>query len=556
MPLNSKTNQVIDHIRAQDTYLSSKGYPCISEASFRLFLDSVPHLFARGAAILDYLDSHPAPDTPDGQRADKVLRNLVFTAGITAPSDLWLLKHLFSTYANLGILPSLAHKELSLLEISKSYNLDLNLMKTDFSFFKSRGLLVEVAQDVFTAASEPHIPKSLANWHKNGHPNTIDMVEDLCRLLQGKGEQHAHDFLKLPMPIEKEPQSWVPCQMDIECGARVVPLLLSLKVTGLLHAPTMGSTLNLPELPDLYTLLTAAGILHKKERTITRLGERVLSRGPGPMGIVHAYHAYLKVHEAKLKKEKITTWVQRGANVAASQDANKKTFTLGNDSLDAYCQDTGYSYDVFIEHAVGQGEATRQRLERSGEDKIRYFGADLEDAAIDRAILQQKKGLLPKNMKFIRQADIGRPDKITDGLSQYGASSQKAVMIVGNGFHEVRDQSNEKMVKVFSEYAKAGILVIFTEESGLTDKDLLATGFNTYHAGFRYVHEISGQGLRPVYDSDDCHDRLSWQTCAEKGGYEVLAKYTKKTRTIYPHPTKDGRSPAISVTYFCVPKGS
>lgn len=70
-------------------------------------------------------------------------------------------------------------------------------------------------------------------------------------------------------------------------------------------------------------------------------------------------------------------------------------------------------------------------------------------------------------------------------------------------------------------------MIVFTEESVLGDQDLRATGWNTYHAGFRYVHELSGQGLRPVYGTDKS-GRHSWKICASLGGYAVLSKYSAR----------------------------
>ena len=133
-----------------------------------------------------------------------------------------------------------------------------------------------------------------------------------------------------------------------------------------------------------------AGIL--KDGKVSELGERVFERGPGPFGIIGAYHPYLNNLETLLTSSSLGTWVHRGENVAASQDANRKTFKVGNDRLDDFCKKYNFRYSIFIEHAVGRGEATRQRLARSGDDEIRYFGADLEDAAIDQAIEQQKAG--------------------------------------------------------------------------------------------------------------------------------------------------------------------
>ena len=70
------------------------------------------------------------------------------------------------------------------------------------------------------------------------------------------------------------------------------------------------------------------------------------------------------------------------------------------------------------------------------------------------------------------------------------AVPQWAVLMVGTGFHEVRGQSDDGMVAVFAEYARAGLLLMFTEESALSVDDLIETAWNTYHAGFKYVHRL------------------------------------------------------------------
>ncbi len=53
-------------------------------------------------------------------------------------------------------------------------------------------------------------------------------------------------------------------------------------------------------------------------------------------------------------------------------------------------------------------------------------------------------------------------------------------MIVGNGFHEVRGQSDSRMVEIFRAYEDASFLLLFTEESARAVDDLLQTGWNTY----------------------------------------------------------------------------
>jgi hypothetical protein len=228
---------------------------------------------------------------------------------------------------------------------------------------------------------------------------------------------------------------------------------------------------------------------------------------------------------------------------------------MGNDSLSRFCKNYNFEFEVFIEHAVGQGEATRQRFLLDGESSIQYIGADLEDAAIDKAIEQQEMELLPQNMKFIRGADIGNPQKVIGFLEEHGLHLKPSVMMVGNGFHEIRQQTNEKMVKVFQKYQDAGLVLVFTEESALNDEDLLHTAWNTYHSGFRYVHQISGQGLRPAIDRGHKSDLWSWRKCIKEGGYLLLEDYSYRTRSIYPFKSDREENPSISVTYFCVPGG-
>jgi hypothetical protein len=133
-----------------------------------------------------------------------------------------------------------------------------------------------------------------------------------------------------------------------------------------------------------------------------------------------------------------------------------------------------------------------------------------------------------------------------------------AVMIVGNGFHEVRGQTDARMTQVFAGYERAGIVLLFTEESALAIDDLVETAWNTYHAGFRYVHERSGQGLRsatarPPLPLEGARP-ASWTECAERAGYVRLERYCRRGRTVYPYPPPGGHNPAISVNHFFAPQ--
>lgn len=547
-----------------ETNLTSSGYPYISDHSFALFRDEVPHLFGDGLAILDWLHlfeelSASMPGNTDAalqsmQRAIKVIRTMVFTAAITAPTDLWLLRHVLASHRSMGILEDvLAGRRIVPDAYSKHHNLDSRQLEIDLHFLHARGYL-NVDRDAFFLSDDPAMQEVLnqAQTHASTPPSIS--VQELAHWLVNKGagdEVFSAWFEAQPALLPS--RSWYAGWTQIELGYRLVPLVLSLRVAGLSADLKKGIYLSsfLPERYKLLaTFLAKTGLVW--DQRVTALGDRVFTRGPGPFGIIHAYYPYMERLEDRLQGKSVAMSVSRGENVAASQDANRKTFEAANDALDQFCNEHGYQYRVFVEHAVGQGEASRQRYERSHDADIRYFGADLEDAAIDEAVKQQALGKLPEGMQFIRQADIGKPERVIEYLDKQGLKGAPTVMMVGNGFHEIRHQSNEKMIEVFKAYQQAGFVLIFTEESGLSDDDLLNTAWNTYHAGFRYVHEMSGQGLRPIWDKKG-GTQWGWRRCAEMGGYIILDKYAYRSRTIYPFPKPDRENPAISVTYFCVP---
>ncbi len=112
-------------------------------------------------------------------------------------------------------------------------------------------------------------------------------------------------------------------------------------------------------------------------------------------------------------------------------------------------------------------------------------------------------------------------------------------------------------MQVFRQYEEAGILLLFTEESALSVDDLLHTAWNTYHAGFKYVHERSGQGLRPASpvppSALDGPLPASWTECSTRAGYVRSSEFCSRSRTIYPYTPASGHNPAISVTHFFIP---
>ncbi len=361
-----------------------------------------------------------------------------------------------------------------------------------------------------------------------------------------------------------EQHTWVADADELKTAAWFLPFLLGLKRSGNMKVFSENPKLflNANKAPDALKadclkLLVGLGIIDENHR-LTDYGSRVIQRGTGPFGIIYAYHPYMIHLHTILQKGRGTVWVRRKFNIGASQDANAKTFSAANKMLSRFCDDTSFRFRVFIEHALGKGEATRQRYVHDSNNNIQWVGADLEDAAIDAAEEEQEKGHLPKNMIFVRNADIGLPEKFLDVLAARNIEARNAVMMVGNGFHEVRQQSTEKMVGVFKTYHEAGMVLCFTEETGLGTSLIQRSARNTYHAGFRYVHEKSGQGLRPATDPPPSYDSADWPAswfhCITEAGYLYLSKYAVSTRNIFPFEPADGYNPPISLTYFCVPQ--
>jgi len=554
--------------------LSSSGFPYLQKPAFVRMRDWVPHILADGPDVLAALGriEAAAEGLADGDvaslgRAVRVVRQVVNTAAVTAPPTLWLLRHVLSTFAELGLLERLAQGEV--LRPDGCVPLHGDEVRVDLNFLLGRGYVVRKGVGVRIAehATAQRViresrplqgdrPASLTGEWRAAFSGAALSSTDEAMLL---------DLAKDPPTyLPREPGRWTATLEDIEVGYRLVPLALGLWASGrskeLIAAGPVDPETLCPGRPELgaavVQVLTAAGSL-SPSGAWTALGDRLFQRGIGALGIIEAYHAYMEALPQVLRVGRGAVHVSRGANITASQEANRKTFKAANDALDRFCAATGFSYSLYIEHAIGRGEATRQRYQRSGDQDIHYFGADLEDAAIDAAEAEQAAGRLPDGMRFVRHADIGRPEVLTSAIAAAGVSTEGGVMIVGNGFHEIRGQSDAKMVEVFEEYERAGLILLFTEENALSVDDLLETAWNTYHPGFRYVHERSGQGLRPAETpAPSTHTRplpASWTQCATSAGYVRASGYCARSRTIYPYPTSNGHNPSISVNHFFVP---
>lgn len=529
---------------ASPTSSTSAGYPYLAPAAFRTLRDRVPLLFGMGGRVLDVLERLQPELDANGVRAARVIRQVVRTAAITAPPDLWLLHHLVGIAARFGIPQRLLADE-------AVYPDDVpgvvpHQLRILFDFLEARGV-VEPWDDGVRLAGHPRARAVFEGADPGLEPGRVEA----WRAALAGGPQP----VVAPLTPRTDPHQthWIATADEVRIGFELVPLVLALRGEGRTDVGP-GDRLDLSGVEAGGPILEAAG--WTQGGRVTELGARGLRRGPGPFGIIASYWPYLAAADALFRGEPTPSWVRRTENVAASQDANRATFARAHDQLDRFCEDTGFRYDVFIEHAVGKGEATRIRAARSDEP-IAFFGADLEDAAIGAAAAERDAGRLPTNMRFIRGADIGDPARVVDAVRAAGHATEGAVMMVGNGFHEVRGQTDARMAEVFAGYARAGILLIFTEENALASDDLRSTAWNTYHAGFRYVHALSGQGLRPATRRPPTRSGhllpTAWAECAERGGYLRAEAYCVRSRTIFPAPNPDGHNPSISVTHFLVP---
>jgi hypothetical protein len=572
-------------IACRPTGTTSSGYPYLQRRAFEDFRDTVPHLFAMGRRVIECqarlqqradASGAPAAAVENLERACRVMRQIARTACITAPTDLWLMRHVLGTHNALGLNQRLLdgeaiHPEFCEVEADgQTVVLDAEQLEIDLHFLLARGV-VEQYDESFRIAGHERARRLLSNVEARAEAEPVpatplwreaftdgELTDDELRSIVDLGAS-------VPPPRESTDQNhWIPTVDEVQIGYRLVPVVLGLRAADLTAGHAAGDSLQPVDLSTKHAeaaraaldVLFAAGWVDAAG-AVTPLGERGFSRGAGPFGIIQTYYEYMALAAQILMEGGGGVHVKRGENVGASQDANRATFRKANDALDRFCEDTGFDYSVFIEHAIGRGEATRQRYERSGEESIRYFGADLEDPAIDAAIEEKRAGRLPENMVFVRHADIGDPDRLIVALRREQVDPWSAVMVVGNGFHEVRGQTDEMMREVFEGYHEAGIILLFTEENALSIDDLRATAWNTYHAGFKYVHEKSGQCLRPA--SPRPRPRLgpplraAWSECASAAGYVRADDYCSKTRTIYPHPRRDGHNPSISVNHFFVP---
>ncbi|MBI3550171.1 MAG: hypothetical protein HY078_14125 [Elusimicrobia bacterium] len=568
--------------------ISDDGYPHLSEDGYRLLRDTIPYIPGAGERVLKALDAiNRSKKVAQGSfafqenisHACAAARSYVESASIACSSDLWLLGAILRTFRDQGFLGALLtgealRPETCLVSVDgRKRGAIPGEIEIDLLFLASRGLLEPAGGRQYVLASHPRARSVLEAMTRAD----FDQPAAISRLWRGvfSGERlsPADEAIVTragagsPMRSDWFQDTWLPTFDEIELHYRLLPVVIGLRAAGRIEevVDALSTARSLAPRHESCAdaslrILSNAGVVEAREPrgfAVTQIGKRILEKGPGPMGIIEAYHPYLSNLPAIWAGEKIETHVRRGDDISASQDANRVTFIRANDCLDAFCHATGFAYSVFIEHAAGRGEAIRQRFARSG-GGIAYVAADFEDESIQACLSERDRGGLPASLAVIGSSDIGAPGAFLQALQRRGIDSKDAVMIVGNGFQEVRGQTDESMSKVFKAYHDAGIVLIFIEESALSIDDLLETGWSTYHAGFRYVHERSGQVLRPSEDAGAPRVgpplRTSWHSCAAAGGYVRLERFSRRSRPIYPWRPKAKGNPSISVTHFCVPR--
>lgn len=570
--LNDFQKQILP-ILTRPTGVSSAGFPFLNEAAWQELRDGVPHLLGAGHRLWKCVAQLEAQKDQNYGSGDelrhfelslRVVRQVIRTAAVTAPPALWLATYVVRGLREVGLVERLLAGEC--IEPKEEAHLQVEELDTDLCFLSILGIIErshsgysvggELGAHILRGLRAPEGPAGLASvWGAAFRGEMLDATS-LSWLQSAVAD--------LPVRTDWTQAAHFPTLEEISLGTRLLPIVLGLAIANRGDLFEEGAKIEAEQLHLSHTglgegviaLLESGGALDRGE--VTHLGARIMARGPGPFGIIEAYHPYLDKLGEILQHGRGNVHLTRSANVAASQRANATSFAKANKALDAFCADTGFSYQVFIEHALGCGEAIQQRWKQSAGDNLTYVGADLENEAVNAAMAEQAAGRLPTTMRFVRNADIGQPDCLLGPLAAAGIETYGAVMIVGNGFHEVRQQTDQGMRGVFEAYCQAGLVLLFTEETALSIRDQMATAWNTYHPAFRYTHEKSGQGLRPSElnppDPFGAVMPMSWIDCAEQGGYVCVEAYCRKGRTIFPHPGPDGRNPTTNVTYFFVPR--
>ena len=279
----------------------------------------------------------------------------------------------------------------------------------DVGFLYSRGYL-NLKEETLLLPKNP----ALCSYLRSNNPRESEINEDLDMLdsfrgfLQGskdiETEKRICEFLMIDENEEWDSKnSWIADGNEVELGFRLIDLFLALKIEAL----SIDDLSKIDRAPgkEIRNFFKAIGYLDSNLKP-TELGKRIYDRGQGPMGIIQAYAPYMKLHSERTRRSKPgkIPHVRRKANIKASKLANKKSFTMINSALDRFCENYNFEIKTYIEHALGEAEAIRQRLTQESKHDIQYVGVDLESPPIEVARQGIELGELPKSL--ILKSDI------------------------------------------------------------------------------------------------------------------------------------------------------
>ncbi len=542
----------------------SDNFAQITLERFEKYRDQVPHLFGDGMSVLKWL--HEAAEvikksTLKQTRIDSisaaidVIRTQVYSAAVTAPPNLWLARQILSTHKKLGIVDELlSGRELIIEDYAREKGLDANQLGFDLEFLYHLGYLDQTPRGYtrqFPHSSHHDTYRTLENITVLPNYAQRDVVKSLTNAFD---QTVTDDNLLQWLHFEKHSEhvdGWPADVRQMEIAYRLVPVILALKSAKKIEGLKAGDTVFLKTLPvalqaAIIKLFEAAGFTTQGK--LTELGARAFERGPGVYGIIEAYHPYLSQHEDLLKNSGERPHVERGRNIVASQAANTKSF---EDAV-ALVKKQARKFQVVAEHACGMANGLKTWVKNIGSEGFKFLATDYEQKSVDAARAEVAAGRLPDGT-FVGKADISKPEEFIEHLRSQGYDPEKdrAVMIVGNGFHEVRGDDDARIITILETYRKMNISIVFSEESALSSEQILRAAWSTYHACFLWCHNTSGQRIRAPWPYADSMPRLSWKEVFEAAGYRIVSM--KGTRRTIPCDLPPEQNPNISVTFFCEP---
>lgn len=280
------------------------------------------------------------------------------------------------------------------------------------------------------------------------------------------------------------------------------------------------------------------------------IGKYLSRRAPHVLGTIYSYRDYLSV---SLKASGKPAAISRQKNVLASQSGSKNVFKKAIENLRRYESDYNKKYNVIVEHAAGSCEAIHQHLLTNTDHLCQYLGFDIDPSALLLARARIESGELPDSLELYDGVDIRETDYMFRKIREICKREIHCVIIVGNGFHEIREKDPRILIEIFSRFRKENVLLIFNEVSKFDSETILESLWNSWRSSFQYLHRISGQNLRPGKPTSRNLSEVSWEEIIRQSGYNWLKNYSTFGRPIGPFATNKFSTDPGNVTYFCVP---